>query len=270
VTHPSGLHATTPACLDEPVDQLLPTTPTATVTDDDLIRLYDYPSDLTRPWVKANFISSADGAVSVGGKSGGLSDANDKKIFQIGRWLTDVILVGAATALIERYRGVKPTEVRADVRAERGLAPLPPIAVVTLRASVPLDSPLLTDTTVPTIVFTAQSAPQQRRTALADAGADVVVAGDADVDMAVVLAELDRRGLRRVCCEGGPRLFGSLIAADLVDELALSIAPLLAVGDAGRIAAGPLPDEPTRLRLASVLHADDLLMLRYLRDSTGR
>jgi riboflavin biosynthesis pyrimidine reductase len=246
------------------VDQLLPAH-SATLTDADLVRLYDFPPDLDRPWVQANFISSADGAVAVGGRSGGLSDANDKKIFALGRTLADVVLVGAGTALIERYRGIRPKEVDADVRAERDLATVPPIAVVSRRCTIAPDSPLITAADPPTMVFTVASAPVDRRTALTDAGADVVLVGDDEVDMAAALAELDRRGLRRVCCEGGPHLFGSLIVAGLVDELNLSLAPLLAVGDAGRIAAGPLPAEPTRLRLASVLHADDMLILRYLR-----
>jgi 5-amino-6-(5-phosphoribosylamino)uracil reductase len=68
-----------------------------------------------------------------------------------------------------------------------------------------------------------------------------------------------------VCCEGGPHLFGELVAAGLVDELDLSVAPLLVGGDAGRIATGPLPMAPTRMTLAHVLHADDQLMLRYVR-----
>jgi 5-amino-6-(5-phosphoribosylamino)uracil reductase len=246
------------------VDQLLRTADAAT-DDDGLARLYDYPPDLDRPWVKVNFISSADGAVTVGGRSGGLSDPHDKQIFALGRTLADVVLVGAGTALIERYRGVKPTELSATRRVGLGLAPVPPIAVVSRRCTVLPDSPLVTDAIVPTIVFTAETAAAQRKTDLTDAGADVVVAGDDDVDLAVVLAELDRRGLRRVCCEGGPTLFGSLIVADLVDELDLSVAPLLAAGDAGRIAHGPLPAEPTKLRLVSVLHADGMLMLRYLR-----
>lgn len=239
---------------------------TADVRDDDaLARLYAYPDPLRRPWVKANFISSVDGAVSVGGRSAGLSDANDKRIFQLGRELADVILVGAGTVLTERYRGVKPTELSTEARRRYGLAPIPPIAVVTRRCSIEPTSLLLTDTVVAPLVFTTAAAPSSRREALTEAGADVVVAGDADVDLRTVLTDLDRRGLRRVCCEGGPQLFGSLIADDLVDELCLSLAPLLAAGDAGRIANGPLPPEPIRMRLASVLYADDLLMMRYLR-----
>jgi 5-amino-6-(5-phosphoribosylamino)uracil reductase len=160
--------------------------------------------------------------------------------------------------------------VPADLRAELGLAPLPPIAVVTRRCSVEPNSPLIANASVPTIVCTAESAPLERRQALADAGADVVLAGEDDVDLVTVLAALEQRGLRRVCCEGGPLLFGSLIAADLADELDLTIAPMLAGGDAGRIASGPLPATPTPLRLASVLEANGQLMLRYVRAEEGR
>lgn len=244
------------------MDQLLPTAATG-LDDDALARLYDYPPDLDRPWVKVNFISSTDGAVTVGGRSGGMADANDKRIFALGRTLADVVLVGAGTALIERYRGIKPNELRAIRRVALGLAPVPPIAVVSGSCTVLPDSPLVTDTVTPTIVVTTAAAPAQRKKALADAGAEIVVAGDDVVDPAAALAALDARGLRRVCCEGGPTLFGSLIVADLVDELCLSVAPLLVAGDSGRIAHGAPPAAPTRLRLASVLHADDMLMLRY-------
>jgi len=250
------------------VDRLLPAQqpPTEVADDAELTRLYDFPPDLDRPWVKVNFICSVDGAVSLGGRSGGLSDENDKQIFLLGRALADVIMVGAHTALIERYKGVRPHEVPADLRAELGLAPVPPIAVVTRRASLEPNSDLITKAVVPTIVYTSSSAPQERRDALVEAGADLVVAGAEEVDLAQVVADLDRRALRRVCCEGGPQLFGSMIAGDLVDELDLSIAPLLVGGDAGRIAAGHMPPTPTRLKLASVLHGNGLLMLRYLRE----
>ena len=233
--------------------------------DTELAAFYAYPEPLDRPWVKVNFIASADGAVAVGGKSGGLGDANDKRVFRLGRTLCDVVLVGAGTALVERYRGAKRADLDVALRLARGLAPVPPIAVVSKRCSVDPDSLLLTDTEVAPIIFTTASAPAQRRSAVAAAGAEVVLAGDDEVDPKAVLAELDRRNLRRVNCEGGPTLFGTLIAADLVDELCLSVSPQLTSGDAGRISAGPAADPPVRLRLTSVLHGSSLLMLRYLR-----
>ncbi|HEY0497903.1 MAG TPA: pyrimidine reductase family protein [Kutzneria sp.] len=233
------------------------------IDDTELERLYDYPSALTRPWVQVNFVSSPDGAVTVGGKSHGLSGPADKKVFMLGRTLADVVLVGAGTAAIEGYGGVKSGEVRAAVRARLGLSPVPPIAVVTRRATIAPDSALVTETVAPTIVLTCSAAPSSRLRELSDAGADVVIAGDADVDLSVALAELDKRGLRRVSCEGGPHLFGGLIEAGLVDQLCLSVSPVLAGGDASRIAVGPPPVAPRELDLESVLTDNGFLMLRY-------
>lgn len=235
------------------------------ITDAELERVYAYPEDLDRPWVQVNFISSIDGAVTVGGKSGGLGNPADKKVFALNRTLADVVLVGASTALVEEYHGIKAGEVRAEQRARFGLSPVPPIAVVTATCSLLPTSPLLTDTSVPPIVLTTDSAPVERRKALADAGADVVIAGDDELNLSVALRALGDRGLRRVNCEGGPRLLGSLIADDLVDEMCLTVAPLLAGGDAGRIAHGPLPPSARPFTLDSVLHFESALLLRYRR-----
>jgi len=236
-------------------------------TDADLERLYAFPASPTRPWVRVNFVSSLDGAVSVEGRSAGLSGPADKKIFLLSRDLADVVLVGVGTALSEEYHGVKRTEVRTERRRRLGLAEIPPIALVTRTCSIPPDAPVLTDTLVPPLVITCAAAPAERRAALAAAGADVVVAGTEQVDLAVAMRALDERGLRRVTCEGGPQLFGSLIAADLVDELCLTVSPLLVGGDAARIARGTLPPAPRRMHLDSVLQADGFLFLRYLRQA---
>lgn len=244
---------------------LWPNAPDQELSDTELEELYAYPGDLDRPWVQVNFVSSTDGAVTVSGKSEGLSHPADKKVFALGRDLADVVLVGAGTATEEKYRGVRHTEVRAERRKRHGLADLPPIAVVSGRCNIDPDSPLFADTTVPTIVFTSEAAPNERRSALVDAGADLVVTGDSQVHLPSALAELDRRGLRRVDCEGGPHLFASLIAEDLVDQLCLTVAPILAGAGAGRIVAGALADQPLGLELISVLHEDGFLMLRYRR-----
>jgi 5-amino-6-(5-phosphoribosylamino)uracil reductase len=209
-------------------------------------------------------VSSADGAATLTGHSAGLSSPADKKVFALGRDLADVVLVGAATALVEGYRGVKRTEVRAERRARLGLSELPPIAVVSLNCSITPSSPLVSETLVPPIVVTCAAAPESRRTALVEAGAEVLVAGEDRVDLRAALGALSDRGLRRICCEGGPRLFGSMIAEDVVDQLCLTVSPLLAGGDAARIAIG-LPTEARSLTLASVLTEDGFLMLRYTR-----
>ncbi|MDT7579181.1 MAG: hypothetical protein QOK35_445 [Pseudonocardiales bacterium] len=222
------------------------------VDDDALAAHYAWPD---APSVRVNFVSSLDGAVTVDGRSGGLGTAADKAVFGLLRELADVVLVGAGTVRAENYGGAR--------RPTRGRTTPPPIAVVTGSADLDPGSRLFTDTVVPPLVLTVGSAPAARRAALAAAGGEVVVLPGLTPD--ALLAELVGRGLHRVLCEGGPSLFGALLAADAVDELCLTVSPLLAGGDAGRIAHGP-PGTPARpMTLDGVLHAEDALLLRYRR-----
>lgn len=238
-------------------------TPLDDLTDADLERLYDYPSGLDRPWVQVNFVSSADGAVTVDGVSGGLSHPADKRVFMMGRDLADVILVGAGTVREEGYRGARTSGERQERRRRLGLSAIPPVAVVSGSARIDPASPLFTDTTVPPIVITTESAPEERRAQLAEAGADLIVAGEKMIDLTAALNELSRRGLRRIDCEGGPHLFGELIAENLVDQLCLTVAPVLAGAGAGRIAMGRTASGIHRLDLASVLFEDGFTLFRY-------
>lgn len=217
---------------------------------------YAYPDTPARsPYVRVNFVSSLDGAVSVDGVSGGLGSEGDKRVFGLLRELAEVVLVGAGTVRAEDYRGARtPT---------RGTDTPPPIAVVTGSADLDPASRLFTDTHVPPIVLTLDSAPRERRAALAAAGADVAVLDRLTPD--ALLAELGRRGLNRVLCEGGPSLHGALQAADAVDELCLTLAPLLAAGTAGRIATGPDGPPPRAMSLVGALVEDSALLLRYRR-----
>lgn len=226
----------------------------------DLAAHYAYPDDARPTVVRVNFVSSADGAVSVEGRSGGLGSAADKRVFGVLRELADVVLVGAGTARAEDYAGArKPT---------RGRDTPPPIAVVTGSARLDPGARLFTATTMSPIVLTTGDAPASRRADLAAAGGDVAVLPD--LAPATLLAELGRRGLRRVLCEGGPSLHGALIADDAVDELCLTLSPLLAGGDAGRIATGPAGTPPRGLSLVGALHDDGALLLRYTRTGDHR
>lgn len=239
--------------------------PHAAVTDAELADLYDYPADLARPWVQANFVSSADGAATVGDLSEGLSHPADKRVFLLGRELCDVVLVGAGTVRAEDYRGARASADRRARRARRGLSPVPPIAVVTGRCAIDPRAGLLTDTEVAPILLTTEAAPAEQRARLADAGAEVVVLGERTVSPKAALAELGVRGLLRVNCEGGPHLFAELVAADLVDQLCLTVAPLLAGAGAPRIVAGAADGPARKLQLASLLHEDGFSMFRYRR-----
>lgn len=237
---------------------------TGGLTGSDLEDLYAYPEDLDRPWVQVNFVASADGAVEIDTTSAGLSHAADRRVFLLGRDLADVILVGAGTARAEDYRGVVAGPKRLERRRRLGFAGVPPIAVVTRTADLDPASRLFTETVVPPIVVTTDTAGTR---ALEAAGAEILRAGADDVDLPRALELLAARGLRRIDCEGGPGLFARLVADDLVDQLCLTVAPLLVAGTAGRIAAGAAPAVPRRLALASVLVEDGFTLLRYRRDA---
>jgi len=123
-------------------------------------------------------------------------------------------------------------------------------------------SRLFTDTRVPPIIVTCSDAPADKREAL-EGIADVVVAGTEMVDVKSAVDQLAERGLKRVICEGGPHLFGWLAAARVLDELDLTLAPLIAGGRAGRIIAGLESQLTDPMKLLHVLEDDGHLYLRY-------
>jgi riboflavin biosynthesis pyrimidine reductase len=171
--------------------------------------------------------------------------------------------VGAGTVRVEGYGGVRVDEADAAWRREQGLTGQPRVAVVSSRLDLSPGHPFFARAVVRPIVVTRASAPTDRRAALAEV-ADVLVCGDDAVDLGAMIAALAELGLPQVLCEGGPHLFGSLIEADLVDELCLSLSPMLVAGEAGRIARGA-PEVERRMRLVHAIPAGDLLLLRYAR-----
>ena len=188
--------------------------------------------------------STVDGATAINGRSGGLGGPADKKVFAAIRAVADVILVGAGTVRAENYG---PPSVPAR------------LAIVTAKLDLAPDARVFSNGYRPIIVTTEDSDPERR--AALETVADVVLAGRGHVDLKAALRHFE--GV--VLCEGGPSLNGQLLADALVDELCLSLAPLLASGESSRIARGPDLAEPVRLRLARILEEDEILFLRYVR-----
>ena len=244
--------------------------PARPIDDDALETLYRYPADddPRGRWLAVNFVSSLDGGIEIEGRSRGLSTPADRRVFGLGHDLADVVLLGSGTALAEDYPGLRPDATAADRRHRYGLAEAPPLAVVT-SGSFPADATSIVDVAVPTIVVTCAAAPAERQEAWCAAGARVLVAGDEHVDLAAAVRRLAEDGYRRIDCEGGPGLVGTLLAADLVDEMRLTIAPLAVAGRAGRVATSTDPlDAPRGFTVASLLVDDDgTLLIRYVRDA---
>jgi|SRR6185369_7179681 riboflavin biosynthesis pyrimidine reductase len=235
---------------------------------DELIERYQ--PDRSRPGLRVNFISSADGAVTLDGRSGGLGNPTDKMLFALLRMFSDAILVGAGTARAEGYGPVRLDENSLRWRRRAGLEAYPQMVLVSGRLDLDPAAALFTEAPRRPIVITHAASDDEQRDALGEV-ADVLVHGVDRVDMIAALAELrDHYGLGQILCEGGPHLFGTLQHAGLVDELCLTLAPILAGPGAGRITSGqPSVDGPAAdvqtMRLASLIEVDGAVFLRYVR-----
>jgi riboflavin biosynthesis pyrimidine reductase len=206
---------------------------------DDLRLGESAPDD--RPYVVANMVAGVDGRASVDGASAGLSSPADRALFHALRGQVDAVLAGTGTLRSERYRRLIRQPERREERRARGLQ-ADPVAVVLSRSGDLPDIELLTDPEQPRAVFT----------------------GD-DADPASALRRVRREhGVRSLLCEGGPTLLGALLAAGLVDELFLTIAPqITGEPEAIRIVEGDALPAPLRARPVWVLHARGELFLRY-------
>ncbi|WP_237536019.1 pyrimidine reductase family protein [Streptomyces sp. SID3343] len=234
----------------------------------DLVEAYAYPQG--RTWLRANMVAGIDGAAQApDGLSDGLSSPADKKIFGILRALADVIVVGASTVRNEGYGPPRPNREHAAAREAAGQRPVPVIAVVSRSLAVDFTSPLFTEAIVPTIVITCEQARPEGLEAAAKYG-DVILAGRDRVDFALALDALAERGLTRQLTEGGPHVLAQIAASGRLDELCLTIGPLLTAGPADRILAGPTLTPPQPMHPISLLEEDGSLFARYVRPERDR
>jgi riboflavin biosynthesis pyrimidine reductase len=227
------------------------------------------------PCVYANFVETLDGVVSIPDieRSNALvADESDDDRFVMGllRALADAVLIGTGTLLASpkgrwRPEGVYPAakEAFAELRARLGKAERPTVAIVTSGASLDVSHPVVAEGAL--VLTTERGAAE-----LAAAVPNVVAVGDGDwVDPAAALELLRARGHARVLAEAGPTTFAALVAAGLVDELFLTVSPVLA----GRLEARRrlglvegvelLPDARVGATLLSLRRGGEHLFLRY-------
>lgn len=212
--------------------------------------------------VRANMITTLDGAAAFDGRTKAVSDPADQVLLTHLRMYADVVMVGSATVAAEGYGPVKLSDELRQRRVAAGHSALPRLAVVTARGALSPDLRIFTGDSRPVIVTTERTA--HERTDLAEL-ADVVTAGADEIEAPRIIDGLRSVGLERVLCEGGPYLLSTLVGADLVDDMCLTVAPYLTGAQPTTPQRASGMPAPTRLELQHVLQRNGLLYLRYAR-----
>jgi riboflavin biosynthesis pyrimidine reductase len=213
-----------------------------------------------RPYVVANMISTSDGRATLGGRTERISSDTDRELFHSLRTQVDAVMVGTGTIAIERYG---PLARRPEVRARRAALGLPetPLCVTVSRSmELSVDAPLFQDPDTHVVVLThSDREPPPCRCRLTVER----LPGD-DLDLVAAAAVLqERHGVRAMLLEGGPTVLAAMVNAGLVDDLFLSVSPLLVGGDEPSLLEGTALDPPRALELVSVLEEESYLFLRY-------
>jgi riboflavin-specific deaminase-like protein len=222
---------------------------------------YPWPQGPDGVYVRVLVAASVDGAVEHGGRSAGVSSPVDRRLLGRLRTTADAVVVGAGTARAEDYRPVLASESRVAERRARGALDVPPIVVVS--ATCDLDrSARLFDASPSRVVIVTTEWGARNAAGLREV-ADIVTVPGEQVAGAALRAVCAERGWARVLCEGGPRLIGTLLAERAVDDICLTLTPLVVGGSAGRIVSGELGDG-VDLDLADAQLIDSSLFLRYV------
>jgi riboflavin biosynthesis pyrimidine reductase len=253
--------------------------------DDPLLRLYGGPLRvrLGTPRLVANFVATVDGVTAFGeGRGEGamavsLHSPADRFLMALLRCAADCVLIGAGTLRDDPHHQWTPStpmpdlaeELTAHRRRLTGAAGPPPLAVVSGSGALPAAHPALRQPEGDVLVITTEEG--AARLPVMHPRVRVAVAGKAGEIPAGAIVESVRTHLAAVTilCEGGPLLFGQLLAGGWVDELFLTVAPQLA----GRSDQAPRPgvvagtafppDEAAWLGLRSLRRSGDHLFLRY-------
>ena len=245
---------------------------------DELRLLYGGPIGFPSPALITNFVSTIDGVVALHGLPQSnklISDANEADRFVMGllRACADAVLVGSGTmiaapgTLWTAERAYPPlADAYAELRRSLGRGARPEIGIVTASGSIDVAHSVLGEGA---LVLTTERGAARLGDRLPASSQTVVLPGSDDVDLPAAVAFLRERGNDLILSEGGPTLFGSLLVAGLVDELFLTVSPLLA----GRSQSSPrsglvegaalLPSDRSRSRLLGARSHGDHLFLRY-------
>jgi riboflavin biosynthesis pyrimidine reductase len=205
-------------------------------------------------------IESADGRATLDGRTEGISSDTDRELFHLLRGQVDGVMVGTGTIALEGYG---PLARRPEVRERRvalGLGEVPLCVTASRSMELPVDAPIFQDPESHVVVLTnSDREPPPCRCRLTVER----LPGD-DLDLVAAMAVLrSRHDVRAMLLEGGPTLLAAMLDAALVDELFLSISPLIVDGDEPSLLEGTALARRPPLELVSVLEGESYLYLRY-------
>lgn len=215
-----------------------------------------------RPYVICNFVSSADGKATAGGRTSALGGEADRAVFHLLRTQTDAVLAGTGTLRVERYGPLVRSDAMVKIRRNEGRSEQPLAVVVSRSGRIPFDIPLFADPGSRVALYAPPG------TAVPSCAAQVTLhpLSKDDGQLGAVMRSLRREhGVRSLLCEGGPALLNSMLAEGLVDGLFLTLAPTLVGGAELGITTGPPLPALIPLRLVWVLEYESHLFLRYER-----
>ncbi|MDX1468374.1 MAG: dihydrofolate reductase family protein [Acidimicrobiia bacterium] len=213
-----------------------------------------------RPWVMLNMVESIDGATAVGGGATGLNDADDRALFLALRSVADVVMMGAQTVRSEGLGPVRMSEEMMAHRTNAGIEGEPTMVILTRSLDIEPGHRVFSDPARAPVILTSVDADPEKAAALGEV-ADVRQVESLDGNG--IVGALGKASV--ILCEGGPTLNSHLVAAGVVDEIDLTISPMLAMGESKRIASGPVLDPPQEMALDRAWAGDRSLFLRYVR-----
>lgn len=234
----------------------------------DLAEFYSWPDGW---WVRAMMVQTIDGAFfGPDGKSRSISSDTDRAVLVETRRLADVVLVGAQTIRVERYRPmVAKPEWQGD-RVAAGLQPAPVVAIVSPSLDLPWEEPLFGGSEITPIVYTTGGVASESARSIAahvqDQGRVEIIELPVDLEKDSLprraLDHLRERGYKHVVCEGGPRLLRELFP--LIQELDLTISPLILGSPEPDEAVGGLPHR-VDWKLDNFWEHEGFVFSKYLR-----
>jgi riboflavin biosynthesis pyrimidine reductase len=250
---------------------------------DELRRLYGGDLGLGDGCLYANFVQTIDGVVALSTVEGsnaliGGGSAADRFVMGLLRACADAVLIGSGTLRASALGRWRPetvfgpaADLYAGLRRSLGLGASPRVAILTASGSIPLGHAVLADG--PLVVTTEMGS--ARLAGTLPGGVELrTVPGEHEVDVRAAVAILRELGCRRILSEAGPHVFGSLVEAELVDDLFVRLSPVLAGRGPGGVlglveGVSLLPGRPVEARLRSVRAAGDDLFLQYALGPAG-